>query len=325
MYINKEHKKIVEDRRYIYVGSYNRNEITIDNRNINKNKVHIRIKCPYCKKEYDIDIYTFKNGANCKYCCNKYENSFAYHIEVELNEPLDNYWDWNKNELNPYHIYKSSKQKIWIKCQNKNYHIYETTCNKFHQKRRCPYCDSFASHKVHPFDSFGALYPKKAKYWSNKNKVSTYDVSIFSHKEYWFICEKCYRPFKRRLNNINNRGDSLNCVNCVCSKGEQRINEWLKNNSINFIPQKTFNNLVGLNNGNLSYDFYLPDYNLLIEYQGEQHEHFVKGFQKSIKNFEKQLEHDRRKRQYAINNNIELLEIWYWDYDNIENILSNKL
>ena len=26
-----------------------------------------------------------------------------------------------------------------------------------------------------------------------------------------------------------------------------------------------------------------------------------------------------------MDNNIELLEIWYWDYDNIENILSNKI
>lgn len=41
--------------------------------------------------------------------------------------------------------------------------------------------------------------------------------------------------------------------------------------------------------------------------------------------FERQVEHDRRKRDYAINHQIELLEISYLDFDDIENILSNKL
>ncbi len=35
----------------------------------------------------------------------------------------------------------------------------------------------------------------------------------------------------------------------------------------------------------------------------------------------KQQEHDRRKKQYAKNHGIKLLEIWYWDFDNIENKL----
>lgn len=31
------------------------------------------------------------------------------------------------------------------------------------------------------------------------------------------------------------------------------------------------------------------------------------------------------KRQYAKDHNIKLLEIWYWDFDNIENILEKEL
>lgn len=46
---------------------------------------------------------------------------------------------------------------------------------------------------------------------------------------------------------------------------------------------------------------------------------------KSKKDFQRQQEHDRRKREYAIQNNINLLEIWYWDYDNIEKILKSEL
>lgn len=82
--------------------------------------------------------------------------------------------------------------------------------------------------------------------------------------------------------------------------------------------------MLGLGNGNLSYDFYLPDYNLLIECQGIQHESWRKNWI-TKEDFEKQLEHDRRKREYAKKNNINLLEIWYYDMDNIENILIEKL
>ena len=75
---------------------------------------------------------------------------------------------------------------------------------------------------------------------------------------------------------------------------------------------------------------YLSDFNLLVEFQGKQHE-APYDFGSDIteeemqERFERQQEHDRRKRNYALDNNIELLEIWYWDLVNIENILSDKL
>ncbi len=88
-------------------------------------------------------------------------------------------------------------------------------------------------------------------------------------------------------------------------------------------PKKTFDGLIGTRGGNLSYDFYLPDYNLLIEYQGEYHDGNVQY--QTQEEFENQQEHDRRKREYAKENNIGLLEIWYYDFDNIEEILKNEL
>ena len=88
--------------------------------------------------------------------------------------------------------------------------------------------------------------------------------------------------------------------------------------------QKKFNNLFGINNGLLSYDFFLPKYNLLIEYQGEQHDRPIKYFG-GEEQFKIQKEHDNRKRKYAMKNNMQLLEIWYYDFDNIENILNSYL
>ena len=111
------------------------------------------------------------------------------------------------------------------------------------------------------------------------------------------------------------------CSHCSLSGGEKRIENWLRYNNIDYIYEQKYDNLTGINGGNLSYDFYLPKYNLLIEYQGEQHEHQCGIFG----DFERQQEHDKRKREYAKEHNIELLEIWYWDFDRIEEILKGMI
>ena len=74
--------------------------------------------------------------------------------------------------------------------------------------------------------------------------------------------------------------------------------------------QAKFDDLIGTGNRKLSFDFYVYTYNLLIEYQGEQHYRPVEYFG-GIEQFKIQQEHDRRKREYAKNNDINLLEIRY--------------
>lgn len=165
--------------------------------------------------------------------------------------------------------------------------------------------------------------PDIASEWhSIKNgNLTPYDVTYGSRKDIWWICNECKNEWKVKINSRTSFDSG--CPRCNKSKGEKRISEILTNNNINFLIQKTFNELLGLGNRQLSYDFYLPEYNLLIEYQGEQHKKYCKGFYKSKKDFERQQEHDKRKREYAKINNINLLEIWYWDFDNIPTILLN--
>jgi hypothetical protein len=123
---------------------------------------------------------------------------------------------------------------------------------------------------------------------------------------------------------IKNRNSlKTGCPKCNKSKGEEKIKEFFDKNNISYIPQKSFDNLTGIKGGLLSYDFYILDYNLLIEYQGEFHDGNTRIQSKN--DIIRQQEHDKRKKQYAIDNNINLLEIWYWDFDNIEEILENEL
>ena len=140
-------------------------------------------------------------------------------------------------------------------------------------------------------------------------------------------CKKCNHKWNPIAGGLVNEGKG--CPSCSSSKGEKKIEEILKNENVNYIIQKTFDGLVGVGNTKIRYDFYLPKHNLLIEYQGIQHEKPIdfsgKGEDFAIKCFENQQEHDNRKREYAKENDIELLEIWYYDFDNIENILKSHL
>lgn len=77
------------------------------------------------------------------------------------------------------------------------------------------------------------------------------------------------------------------------------------------------------------YDFYLPDYNTLIEYDGEQHYmpvNFGKWDDEELqKHFEITQVHDKIKNDYCDKHNINLLRIPYWEKQNIEEIIYNYL
>lgn len=96
---------------------------------------------------------------------------------------------------------------------------------------------------------------------------------------------------------------------------------------LSFIQQKKF--LDCKDKTYLPFDFYLPDYNCCIEYDGEQHFHIPKN--KASTFFTKEKidliqKHDNIKTEYCKNNNIKLIRIPYTDYNklNIDYIV-NKL
>ena len=124
------------------------------------------------------------------------------------------------------------------------------------------------------------------------------------------------------------RGGVKSC-GCLQSIGEEKIQKFLNKYNIEYVTQKRFDDLVGFGNCKLRYDFYIPDYNILIEYNGRQHYVPVdfkgEGNDKAIENLKKQQIYDKMKADYAFNQNIKLLVIPYWEENNIENILINQL
>ena len=114
------------------------------------------------------------------------------------------------------------------------------------------------------------------------------------------------------------------CPECATSrlKGETFTREVLEEYGIEFQSQKKFADLKRVRN--LSYDFFIPSMDILIECQGKQHYKPV-DFYGGVENFADQQERDQLKREYAWENGYYLLEISYKDYrkDRIKAILED--
>lgn len=104
------------------------------------------------------------------------------------------------------------------------------------------------------------------------------------------------------------------CPICHESIGELNVSKYLESRNIKFIRQYKFDECR--NKIKLSFDFYLPDYNTCIEFNGHQHyipiEHF--GGEKRL---EIQKATDKIKSEFCLKNKISLIIISYKDDINI--------
>ena len=98
------------------------------------------------------------------------------------------------------------------------------------------------------------------------------------------------------------------CTVCNESHGEREIIQWLDNNSIEYIPQYRFNDCR--DKYPLPFDFYLPQHNVCIEYNGRQHYEPVEFFGGN-EDFKIRQIHDRMKMDYCESSGIDLLCISY--------------
>ena len=288
---------------------------------INKNNISIekyserwseKIKCTcnICGHTWKSTNTDLLNGKACSVCTNKTKKTHEQFMQ-------------EVNSLNPnveiLSQYINAKTKIKRKC---------TICGDI--SFMLPkgilggICKGCASQKMHSL--FSKSSEDYEKDFINKYKnYSLIDKYINAHTKIKIIHNKCQKSFMFHPSRIYDKTNHI-CPYCYPknSNGEREIQNYLDKNNIIYIPHKTFFDLKGVNDGFLSYDFYLPDFNILIEFQGIQHYQAVDGMGGEDR-FIIQKEHDKRKYNYAKENDIKLIEIPYWDFDSIDDILLREL
>ena len=284
--------------------------------NISTNALH---KCLTCEYEWmTLPSRMLKKGImfGCPKCADKYH---ALQKSMGMEKYKKRLFEVNQDIICIDEVYVNNSTKLKHKCLICGY-LWEAIPNNILKGHGCPNCAkgliSIARSKTHEefLEDFNRSNPFK-------DQIKILGTYFKSHECIECQCLVCNSIWKCSPSNLLK---GYGCPYCHASDGERIIKLILDKYNIKYEFQKAFDDLIGLNNHCLTYDFYLPDYNTLIERQGQQHEYPVEYFG-GEKAFIKQQEHDKRKRDYAREHGINLLEIWYYELEKTEEILINYL
>ena len=142
-------------------------------------------------------------------------------------------------------------------------------------------------------------------------KLTPISYKIINSKTYWVCQCDCGNTTVVAGSNLKNKHtQSCGCI--TKSIGEQNIENILLTNNIQYFKEYSFSDLP-----NRRFDFYLPDYNRLIEFDGPQHIKYSKNWYQTYEEWKQALDRDYEKNEYALTYNIELVRIPYNERDSI--------
>lgn len=257
------------------------------------NKTKIKHKCNKCGNIYGQTPSNHLQGQGCPKCgIKKAINSRTGKTKKKTPEEYYNECKSKGYDL-PIENYVKDNTKIKHRC-NKG-HIYKQIPSDHLQGRGCPIC-------------YGKKKKTSEEYYQ-ECKSKGLDLPIEDYKGAKIkIKHTCGKEHLYLQTPDMHSGKHQGCPICNESHGEKYTRNYLDKNNIKYIPQKRFHDLK--DKTYLSYDFCLPDYNILIEYQGIQH-YDISEYFGGKEQFNRQKLHDNLKRKYAKENGYKLLELKY--------------
>ena len=175
--------------------------------------------------------------------------------------------------------------------------------------RGCPYCTRQRPSEINRLDLHASN--SVLDEWNSRNEKSPKEYSYGTMKKVWWKCSKGHEWKASVYNRINRKS---NCPICNESKGELAIREWLIKQGIRYESQASLNPCT-----KWLYDFYLPEHNIAVEYDGIQHFEFVPHFYSSQSEFDTRQKIDLAKTKYCAIHGISLIRINYRYLDEVEN------
>lgn len=260
---------------------------------------HVDIKHNACGNSFSVIPGNFiRKGTRCPFCYgNNHKTSSNFIKEVKKLVGSD---------YSVLSNYKNATDKVSIR-HNKCGNQYYVAPYSFLSGHRCPKC----SNTEKGIKVSKALTKTNDKYLEElyeetAGTIKSLEPYVNSQFPIRHECTDCGHVFLAAPTDIINHGSR--CPSCKGSSGEHKIKQILDCKNISYEYPKKFSDLK--DKTMLHYDFYLPDYGILIEYQGEQHYHPISLFGGEEK-FKTQKYHDCLKRSYAKEKGYSLVEICY--------------
>lgn len=249
------------------------------------------------------------SGCNCLTCANIQSSLRQRKSQEQFVEEVRNLHP----DITVVGEYVNSNTKIEFMCSKG--HVWKSAPSNLLSGCSCPFCKG---------EKISALKFKTHEQFLGEVLELGIDVTVLgtyhSAREHILCrCNKCNHEWMITPNNLL-RG--FGCPKCKKSKGEQAVVEYLITHNIVFETQKRFADCI--DQRPLPFDFYLPEYNMLIEYQGAQHYMVTHRMGDEEKLIYRQ-KHDCIKREYCKAKGINLLEIPYTNLNQVSEILSDVI
>ena len=262
------------------------------------NRTPLVLKCPKGHIFDTMTFWSFKKGCRCPVCSRKIKLTYGF-VKSEFEK--ENYKLISDKYVN-------ANSKLLVKCPLG--HEWEVTYAHFYDGKRCGVC---ANNKRLNYD-----------YISQKFKERGYELLSKSYKNAQSkLVVKCSNGHITDTITWNNFQRGQGCKMCLeKSNGESAIERFLSKHNIKYQREYRFKDCKY--KYRLPFDFYLVEHNICIEYDGVQHFKTIDYFggEEALKETN---ERDKIKDNYCKTNNIKLIRVPYWEFNNIENILEKEL
>lgn len=280
----------------------------------NKN---IKCRCLLDGYEWNADPKNLLNGAGCKKCASKNNGISCRHTQEWFDEKMKEIHP-NIEVLTPY---ITSKNKVKCRCLLDGYTWEATPDSLINSKTGCMKCSNNKTSERCKKTNEDFL---KQLMEVNPNIIPLENY-VTDHTKIKCICKIHDYAWSVAPNKILHK--FTGCPKCSASSGENIINFILDKWGYSYEIEKKFQDCI--DKKPLPFDKYLKDFNILIEFDGEQHYKPITfgrlSDEDALAKFEITKKHDNIKNEYCKKNNIPLIRIPYWEKDNLESYLFDEL